>query len=146
METGKSAALAVAVPLLSCGSSQTLNPLTRLGLEPQQSNDRPNFHTSNCNYSALSPAETTTTPRLWRPLSLHRRILACYLVWILCLLVATETIYQLSNERNGLVVAAEDRYYLWTYGPTASKPHVARSLLRLTLRSPYVVCCLLDTS
>lgn len=88
--------------------------------EGQSSNNVEGATSVSSGQSTSNPADSKCPPG-WRPLSLHRRALLAFLGFFVASLAALESIYQLSNDRQGLVAAAQDKYYLWTYGPTASK-------------------------
>jgi hypothetical protein len=74
------------------------------------------------NHSAGSVSSLTHG---WRPGYLRRRVLMIFLV-LFCLCLATlEILYQVSQNRNGLVAADQSRRYLWTFGPTAALTIIA---------------------
>lgn len=55
----------------------------------------------------------------WRPLVLRRRFLLLFACSLILLLAVLETLYRVSEARQGLTTSVMSRYYLWTYGPTA---------------------------
>lgn len=56
---------------------------------------------------------------VWRPFYLRKHVLISFAIIFISLLVAVETLYQLSQHRHRLVSAEQRLKYLWTYGPTA---------------------------
>jgi hypothetical protein len=53
------------------------------------------------------------------PQYLQRTVIFANLVTFVALLAVIETLYQISESRQGLVKADLTLHYLWTYGPTA---------------------------
>lgn len=71
----------------------------------------------------------------WVPHALKRTSLLAFLIAYLLLIIALAVLFDYSNKHNGIVSSQENLHYLWTYGPTASKPEYAsyRHLLMFNL-------------
>ena len=59
--------------------------------------------------------------KTWQSRSLERRTLLGFAGVFIILLAAIEAIIEVSHNHNGIAYANENAYYLWTYGPVASK-------------------------
>ena len=79
---------------------------------------------------AISPPEYNSIPEhdkelepqavlAWRPSYLRRRVLLGFIAFFLVALVSIEVIFQLSEQRQGLVATRDSWHYLWKFGPTA---------------------------
>jgi len=55
------------------------------------------------------------------PWTLRRASLLGFIISLIILVVVLEVLYYLSNKHQGLATSGENIYYLWKYGPTASK-------------------------
>jgi hypothetical protein len=58
---------------------------------------------------------------LWIPWSLRCRFLISNCLLFAVFIVVLEVLYSISQRHNGLASSEEKLYYLWTYGPTASR-------------------------
>ncbi|KAF9767968.1 hypothetical protein IL306_014790 [Fusarium sp. DS 682] len=66
----------------------------------------------------LSPSEPTQIELPWRPVFLHRRILAIYAVVFVALIAGVQVALQLSEHNGGLHESDDLSKYLWQYGTT----------------------------
>jgi hypothetical protein len=55
------------------------------------------------------------------PWTLRKVPLLGFIALLIVLVVVLEVLYSMSNKFQGLATSGEDVYYLWKYGPTASK-------------------------
>ncbi|KAK3312733.1 hypothetical protein B0H66DRAFT_379885 [Apodospora peruviana] len=60
-----------------------------------------------------------TRQKAQRPFYLRRRVILLFAVAFACCIAAIETLFVISERRQGLVKSSDDLYYLWTFGPTA---------------------------
>lgn len=66
----------------------------------------------------LSPSEPTQIELPWRPVFLHRRVLAIYAVVLFALIAGVQVALQLSEHNGGLHESDDLSRYLWQYGTT----------------------------
>ncbi|RYC90816.1 hypothetical protein BFJ63_vAg6433 [Fusarium oxysporum f. sp. narcissi] len=66
----------------------------------------------------LSPSEPTQIELPWRPVFLHRRILAIYALVFVVLIAGVQVALQLSEHNGGLHESDDLSRYLWQYGTT----------------------------
>lgn len=77
------------------------------------------------------PSMSTTPPRAWTPFYLKRSTLLYFILAYIALLVSLVVLGVVYRKRQGLATSESNKYYLWTYGPTASMPspkHLLRTL------------------
>ena len=74
----------------------------------------------------------------WRPPYLRRRILLCFLLIFVLMLVTVEVLLVVSDRNYGIADGYSDYYYLWTYGPTALLTLLAMFWARVEYQSKLV--------
>ncbi|KAI0966897.1 hypothetical protein F4678DRAFT_483533 [Xylaria arbuscula] len=81
----------------------------------------------------LSPVELP-----WRPFYLRRRVLSCFILVFLLLIIAIIALSQLSYRNHGLVTSYTGLHYLWTYGPTAILTLVGAGWARVSFQAKLI--------
>jgi hypothetical protein len=71
---------------------------------------------------AIRPEDVSLSrTRSWIPFYLRRAVLLGFVVLFVSLIVTLAALYGYSQNHQGLSIADEKDYYLWTYGPTAGQ-------------------------
>lgn len=66
-----------------------------------------------------SEKPATTTSMTWKPFLLQRRTISAFLVIFVGMAISLESLFIISEKRQGLLATTPGLYYAWTYGPAA---------------------------
>jgi len=104
-------------PVAGSALSEGLSTLTSQSYETTAGKD----HTSKPDRTRISSI----------PWTLRKASLLGFIISLIILVVVLEVLYYLSSKHQGLATSGENIYYLWKYGPTASKSVSHRVQLEL---------------